>query len=414
MQAPVGLIPPPPNAPGRAGPRRPPRWPWFVGGSLLALVVALVVAREPLLRGLIESKASSMGLTLRFDDVEAGLGEIKITGVRFGLKGQTVLSGEAPSLTFKLGFFRLDRVTAERPKIALTGTIPELTAALSRWRTKHGGDPIDVASDQFTLEGRDTAQSGPWLSVVGSATPTAWGGTLRSSNPQIFGVGIGATIVGWSSNKQALSLWMGEGNGAATHTRLDILPALTPTARLTMRNAPLNSLTQPLGLPSITGATFDAQAEMIFPPGQGMQGKASGALRGLALPGNEWSGLVLGSQTSVATLLVGSPDGRQVQFKNLTVQSGGLAMQGNADLAHQGPAGTFKGRLDGAVPCAMLAQNAATAGLGSVVGGLVGVVANAAIGGNVTISVAFDFATQNPRAGLVQPVIGVGCNLRVP
>jgi hypothetical protein len=112
--------------------------------------------------------------------------------------------------------------------------------------------------------------------------------------------------------------------------------------------------------------------------------------------------------------VVSNPEGTQVTFDGLSVQSGGMGMQGSASWTRQATGGALQGQLAGVVPCGMMARNAVAAGLGGPLGNLAGAVVGAAIGGQVTIALGFQFDTQNPRAGRVSPQIGVGCNLQVP
>lgn len=408
-----GLIPPPPpQRPG--GRRRPARWPWALGGVAVVALLLLIAAHRPILRWLIEDRADRLGLSLRYDDLEVGLGEVRLTGARIGLRGQSVLSGETPTLRIALGFFSIERVTMDRGRLAVIGPLPTVATALARWRTEHGGGSgVELAATAIALDLRDAPTAAPWLSVTSaSATPTSWGGTLTTRDLTLFGAPLGAQSFGWSTGQRQLSLWLGDGSVDRSPARLELLGTAPPAARLVVRAAPLTTFTDPLGLPSVRGATLDAQVDLAFPSGQGLQGKMQGSLRGLALPGAEWSSLVLSAPTAFGAQLVGTPDGTRVQFQKLTVQNGALVAQGTAELQHQGGAGALRGRLDGQVPCGMFAQNMAASVIGGGLGELVGAVAGAAIGGAVTLNVTFDFDTRAPRNGQVRPVIGVGCGLR--
>jgi uncharacterized membrane protein YebE (DUF533 family) len=139
----------------------------------------------------------------------------------------------------------------------------------------------------------------------------------------------------------------------------------------------------------------------------------SGALRGVRLPGAEWSGLVLGP-TTFGSRITGAADASRVAFEGLTVQSGGMTAQGNATWVRQPVGGLLQGQFAGAVPCGMLVGNAVAANIGGALGNMAGIVAGAALGGQVSISVAFQINTQDPRNNTVTPQIGVGCSLQMP
>lgn len=387
----------------------------MLGGGVAALLVLAIAAHRPLLRLLIEQQASSLGLSLRFEDLSVGFGTLSITQARFGLLGQKTLVGEAASVEFEPSLFGSSRVTAKDGRVTILGSLRTALEGVSRWRSEHGERAgIEVASRNVTLEFRDDAASAPWFTLVGiNAYPSGQGGLLRATQTSVYGLGIGQVSIGWTSRKEGLSLWLGEGGESTSHSRMEVLSSSTPTLRVALKGAPLGSLAQPLGLPATTAAALDAQAELVFPAGQGLQGKMGGALRGVSLAGTEWSGLVLGP-TTFGSQIVGTPDASKVSFPGLTVQSGGMGMQGNAEWTRHQGGGALQGQLAGAVPCGMLARNAVAAGLGGPLGNIAGAVVGAAVGGQVTISLAFQFDTRDPRAGVVTPVVGVGCNLQVP
>jgi hypothetical protein len=411
MQPAPGWVPPPPAA-RRAPSRAPVRWSLVLGGGLAGLLLVALLAHRPLLRWVIERQASSLGLSLRFDELSVGFGTVSVTGARFGLLGQKLLVGEAETLEFEPSLFRASRVTARKGRIVVVGPIRTALEGVSRWRSEHGKSTgIEVACRDTSIELRDEATSPPWLLVSGaSATPSGRGGLLRSAGVSVFGVGVGPVSVGWMSRSQGLSLWLGEAGESASHSRLELLSSSTPTVRVTLQAAPLASLAQPLGLPSTVTAALDAQAELAFPAGQGLIGKMNGTARGVRVAGAEWSGLTLGPVTFGSRIL-GTPDASRVVFDGMTVQSGGMTMQGGIDWTRQPVGGILRGQLAGAVPCGMLVGNAVAAGVGGALGNLAGTVAGAAVGGQVTISVAFQFDTRAPQAGTVTPQVGVGCNL---
>ena len=416
MQPSPGWIPPAP-AGRRPAARRPssPRWPFFLGGGLAGLLVLALLVHRPLLRWIIENQAASLGLSLRFDDLSVGLGPVSVSDARFGLVGQKLLVGEASSLEFAPSLFSSSRVTAKDGRITVVGPLRSALEGVSRWRSAHGDSSgIEVAGRNMTFELRDEATSAPWLRITGaSATPSGRGGLLRAAGVAVFGAGLGPLSIGWTSRSQGLSLWLGEAGEAASHSRMELLSSSTPTVRITLQKAPLGSLAQPLGLPSTLAAAVDGQAELAFPAGQGLQGKMSGALRGVRLPGAEWSGLVLGP-TTFGSRITGAADASRVAFEGLTVQSGGMTAQGNATWVRQPVGGLLQGQFAGAVPCGMLVGNAVAANIGGALGNMAGIVAGAALGGQVSISVAFQINTQDPRNNTVTPQIGVGCSLQMP
>lgn len=414
MQPAPGWIPPPPANRRPSSQRRVPVLA-VLGGLLGLLTVGALAAHRPLLKWMIDAQASALGLSLRYDELEVGLGTVSITKARFGLLGQKTLVGEAARVDFDPSLFGASRVTAQDGRVIGVGPLRTILEGVSRWRSRHGDTSgIEVAGRNLTLELRDDAAGAPWLQLTGaSATPSGKGGLLRAAQTTVFGLGVGATSLGWQSRSQGLSLWLGEAGEAASHSRMEVLSTSTPTVRVAMKNAPLASLAQPLGLPGAGGASVDAQAELVFPAGQGMQGGFKGVVQGVTLAGTEWSGLTLGP-TQFGSKVVSNPEGTQVTFDGLSVQSGGMGMQGSASWTRQATGGALQGQLAGVVPCGMMARNAVAAGLGGPLGNLAGAVVGAAIGGQVTIALGFQFDTQNPRAGRVSPQIGVGCNLQAP
>lgn len=382
-----------------------------LGGVFGVLLILSAAAYRPILRAVIESQASSLGLSLRFDDFSVGFGTASISKVRFGLLGQSTLVGEAATIEFEPSLFGTSRITAKDGRITIVGPLRTSLEAVSTWRSKHGErSGIEVASRNILLEFRDDTASPSWLSLNGVNTyPSGQGGLFRATQTTLYGMNLGQLSVGWLSRKEGLSLWLGEGGEASSHSHMEVLSSSTPTLRFLLKGAPLGSLSQPLGLPGSIGASLNAQAELMFPPGQGLQGKMSGAFQGVSLAGTEWSGLTLG-QTTFSSTIVGAADASKVSFPGLTVQSSGMGLQGNVDWARQQGGGILQGQLAGMVPCNMLIRNMA-AGIAGPLGGIAGAVLGAAVGGQVSLSLGFHFDTRDPRSGVVTPVVGVGCNL---
>jgi hypothetical protein len=193
--------------------------------------------------------------------------------------------------------------------------------------------------------------------------------------------------------------------------------ATPPTAQVELRPTRLEQLAGPLGVAlPVQGVTASAKARLQLPATLGggpIEGEVSSALDGFVPPHPvELNGFIFGDRTTLDTKLSVSPDGSTVTLTDTVVEAGAFRLKGGGRIERQTDHAIVRMDLSGNLSCSAVADAAARARIGSVLGRLLGKTAKKVFSGSVAVRVRVLADTRNLPAASVERQIGIGCGLK--
>lgn len=392
-----------------------------IGAPVLALL-ALVIAFGPITGCVVRQRAARLGVELDFDRVELGWGTLRVERARAGLEGVRGVSVRADVVRVERDGFDISSITGEGITVLAEGSAAERALELGAWSSDHRetfrlrGTLKDV---RISFRARPAAQ--PWLSVTGGGLDSdGKGARFRASAASIAGTALGPVGASWAITQAGMTLAIGKELPAEAPILIELRTAAkAPSMDLSLRPVRLPLLASSLGVAGVPpGGTVLGTANLTFAReggGHVIDGNGSFQIDGWVPPHpKELNGIVSGKRTTMATKLHVPADRSRVELSALTVAAGSLKLAGSGTIVPEGDHAIAKLTLAGSIACAALARSVASDGLGSLLGGLAGDVAQRSIEGNANVTVAIEADSRDLRAVKMSPTLGVGCSMRFP
>jgi hypothetical protein len=244
------------------------------------------------------------------------------------------------------------------------------------------------------------------------------GASVAATGVRVAGVDLGRVGTSWSGDSSQVTLGFGEPDLANAPVTIEVAYALPePKATIILKPTALERLAAPLGVAlPVEGVTASGTAELSFgsdPTRGAIQGSLQGTFEGYSPPvPKEVSSFVFGKTTHLRTKLAISDDRKRVELSETHVEHGAFKLDGGGRLDRHATHATIGIDLEGKLRCTDLADAAARAQVGGVVGGLLGGAARLAVKGSVAIKLKIEADTRNLAAAKLNKTIGIGCGLK--
>jgi ADP-dependent NAD(P)H-hydrate dehydratase / NAD(P)H-hydrate epimerase len=373
--------------------------------------VTWYVIRECRMRG-VQVDPAAIELTSRM---------VRLRDTRFTLIGVTSLGAHADTIEVELSSFAPTHVAIHGLGLELNGTVTAAADEAGQWVAAHKESyelPLQV--DGLTLLWRDERKSLPWLSLhKATLAPEPGGACLKTREVTIWGKNFKQVVTAWKNDKPEVVIGIGADDPANAAIRIDLTRSAPYALKVAWKQAPLTDLASILGITmpprgiSAEGVVELHAADLIAP----VDGSVHLVLHNFVPPHPaELNGVVTGNHTTVDSKLTISQDRSKVALSDAKVVAGSFQLDGTGQVQRVESYGLIGLKLSGTIPCSSISV-AAAAGrmgkLGSLLGGLIGDVAQRALTGVIAVSVTIDADTRNMDAIKVEDRIGIGCSLRL-
>lgn len=420
----------------------------IIGLLLIGVAVYLLQNAPRWIHDKTIAEARIRGIELTLGSVDLDWDRVQLKHFEFSLIGVPGVRGRVELLQVDLDELTPTRVGARGVRLDVEGSAAALAMTISEW-TKTYPTLLLIPAKASAVDVRWRPQPGEpeWLSIENAVIePTINGGTLSASKVQVFDLEIGfddATIkknpsgasvtasqvsvagvelgnvgTSWSGDLSHIQLGFGEQDLAHAPVTIDVAYAQPePKATILLRPTPLERLAAPLGVAlPIEGVTASGTAELRFgqDPTQGaITGQLQGTFEGYAPPvPKEVSSFVFGETTYLRTDLRISDDRKVVELSNTRAEHGAIKLTGAGRIDRHPTHAAIELEMKGSLRCTDLADAAARAQVGGVVGGLLGSAARLAVRGSVAVKLKIEADTRNLAAAKLHKTIGIGCGLK--
>lgn len=384
-------------------------------------VVAALTFFDDFVRERVLQEARARGVLLdRVGTVSVWFGSASLADVAFRLEGVPSLSGSVEQIDVVLADWTPKRLNAERVRISVVGSAADLALQLAGWTARHPqAYALPVSARGVDLAWRSGPTDDPWLVLQGGSMVEAPPSVLFSAaGARVYGVDIGSVGASWSKREDSIVMGFGDADPDQAALRLEVRHTLgQPEASVRLKRTPLEQLAGPLGVAlPVEGVSVEGTAELRF-PGVTKPGPISGTLD-ILLPGFipphplELNGFLFGEGTRFKTDFTVGADRRRVELTSSEVTAGAFRLKGDGLIQRMEDYAALQMSLSGSLSCAAVADSAAKARLGSVLGRLLGSAARQVLEGSVRVRVQILGDTRNLDAAKVTRQIGVGCGLK--
>lgn len=397
------------------------RWLRWLLATLGVAVVAGLLAARPLLGWGLQRWAEQQGVTLQFERLGLEPGALVLEGVQLQVQALPMLHFASSRAMFHVKQTTPERLHLEAPRVTFTGTPQEAQQHLGRWLQGLRLPPgLGLSASSLTLVARTPGAPTPWLALEGASASSLPGGGHRLSWNQLQAhttrFPSGQLFVTPAEGGYELSLLEPP---SSLPFRLFLHPQPQPSLLLQIRRFPLRTLAD-LGLqvpPDLQRVELEGSLESSLTLGEPMLGKLHLEAHGYTPPHPpEVSALVKGDRTVVNAELSYQPESLgkgSLALAPLVVTSGRLQLKGSGSAAVEQDHLTFKGTLNGGLPCKDVARSAARADLGDLLGGFAGGLAGG-LAGTIQLSVQMEVDSRNLKAASLRTGITPRCSLSLP
>lgn len=388
----------------------------LIGGSIIVLLFLL----KPMIRDRIVEEARRRGVDLTPGDVSVWFGTASLSNSRFQLLNVRGISGHVDALDVMLSGFDPKRLAAEGVQLDVVGSAADLVLDVGEWVKNHpDAFQVPMSARRIDVTWRPDPTTAPWLVVQGgSLTEFTGGKQFTAERAQVAGIQIGQIGAAWTTSNASINMGFGKADLANAPVRVQVAHAATPpTATITLMPTSLEELAGPLGVSlPIKGVTVSGVAELAFTQAieRGpIQGRLRALFDGFVPPHPvELNGFIFGDATTFSTTFAIPADRDQVVFTNSEVTAGAFKLRGGGRLVHSGDHGTLHMDLSGNLSCRAVADAAAKARFGTVLGRLLGDTAKRVLQGSVAVRVTVDADTRSLDQARIGRQIGIGCGLK--
>jgi hypothetical protein len=394
----------------------------LLGGALL--VAGLVWFAHHWLWLEIRSQAEARGIQLDGCELEIGWQRVTLRQCQFASSregtGQAIrwpfgsarVSGRIDEVEVGLSSLQPERVRVRGAEVNVRGDVPwqELFRSIPASDTAALELPIDVQNTRLTWITGDSPQ--PWL--VLSALEYHSGTEQLAAELSVVGLmghlglqqGNLLITLGESERpKVRLNLRAGAGQQRA---ELGIDLTSLPLTELEGPWLVLSDALRPVQVDGRLSVAVPLGSSAVLPGGD-----VRLRLSGLQFPiPREVEGLVYGSPPKLSGKFSLTRSLDRASFRELTFQTGSLAMQGSAKLELAGEGVAIEANLSGPLSCVSIAESAARAHASSVLAQWAKEVAKRTLKGSVQVVAALQAHSSDLPHARVLTSIGVGCGLQ--
>lgn len=377
-------------------------------------VAGFALGAPSIVSSLVVSRAASMGIKLMPGELSLDTSSITLSKPRFGLVGTEVFSATADKIVIKLSGLSPESIAITNLRGALIGSTGTVLSGLSTWQQgADGGDPLpSLSAPGALLTWHDNASVAPWASVTGDVAASRSSGTFHVKQLIALGQTTSTLTLGWVSTTSGLTLAPNANAAEATVQLVLAKGGSSPTAKIVAKQAPLAQFGA--ALPAILkAATINGEMNLQFAKTGAITGTLDASLRGYSLPIPRELGGLISAETKVTGQISADPSAAVTNINPLKLSSGSLSVSGPATLRNEPGRSVFSAQLQGATPCAGMATAVANNSLGSMLGGLVGAVANTALNGNINLALTINADTSKLAAATITPSFSTNCGLNL-
>lgn len=398
-----------------------------VGIALLAGIA--YVAVRPLVERRVIAEAKARGVVLVIGGLGFDWSSVHVDDARFELIGVRGLSGKIDRIDVGLDGTTPTRVALTAPQVLIEADPLALMNDLKRFReqfpgtvsaAKTGGPskPLPIGATNLSLSWK--VPSSKWfdLNLMGAtaayAEPTA---SIVGANATLNGKPVGPLGLYVDAMHWLITLGFDQADPRAAPVRIDLVPdATAPSVKLALAKAPLPRLLATVGA-SIPEQPIGLSGTAELTTGPNWSGEAKGTsaftIEGFVPPHPvELDAFVFGTTTTTSTNLWLSADHGSMRLEDVRVRAGAFALAGKGTLQQVDDHGTLDLGLQGDLGCGALADAAAHAHLGAIVGEWVGNAARENLKGSVHVWVRVTADTRDIAHARVARSIGIGCGLK--
>lgn len=396
-----------PNTPSRSF----ARWALLILGGA---VVAGLLAAHPLAEWTIRQWATSQGITLNFQRLHLETGLVVLENVEVQLPALEKIQVSASQAMFHVKHWQLESLHLESPQLTFQGTPQEAMQRLPSWlQTKPLPFGIPVTNSPAYLIGKDPKTGAPWGRIEGASfQPSGQGYQIQFQQLQAEGVSLPGFQFFWNRQPDGYEISFVEPPNSSPLQILFFPNAPEPALRLNLRRTPASALTG-WGL-SVSDSIKKVEVEGSIEVGlvqASPKGKLKLDLYGYTPPHPpEVDALVRSERTSVEAEVQFFLQERVIDFTKISATTGKLRLQGTGKARLPSTYATFKGSLQGALPCREIARTAANSTLdgflGEVAVGLTGL-----LQGSVQLSVQIEADSRNLAAASLQTNMTPRCSI---
>lgn len=396
------------------------------GATALAVLAGIAAVTALLLlpgfiRDRVIEEARRRGIIIeKLEDVDVWFGSASFRGMSFRFEGVTGFSGTAEQVDVLLSGWDPSRVDAEGVDVRIAGSAATLALELTQFTARHPEVYVArFAARRVTVTWKAEPEQPAWLVLRdGALRELPDGAEFIAPSATVAGVSVGAVGARWRADRDSVHMGLGSADPAAAPVLVDVEHAFAkPRATVTLSPTPLEDLTGPLGEEfGKDDITVSGSAEMTFDRGVeagAVTGSMEVVLDGYVPPHPvELNGFIFGRKTTFSTLFDVSEDRTTVDLTDSKVTAGSFRLRGGGKVERRDDHGVLRLDLKGKLSCSAVADSAARARLGSVLGRMLGDAAKRVVQGSVGVRVVIRADTRNLSDARVDRTIGVGCGLR--
>lgn len=409
----------------RAPKRRWLRAALVILGVLVVAAVALALVAPIYIEDRIHEEARARGVVLAFRDVDVGLSEVVLDGVRVSLVGVPDLEAQAERIEVGHDDWVPRSVRARGLSIALLGT--GVLDQLSAWKSANP----KALSAPLEAEGATVE----WHPVKGAAAALTFGDARVAVSPEEGIIGAkqavfmsraaGPVQIAWTSEDGGFEVAIRPQAAPLSAIKVDIVSAKDASARerprvkMALARTPLAPLQKALGIPKGSeGIQVEGEVEMPLPSLESpakVEGSVRLSVKGYVPPHpKELNGILFGDVTKVRADFALAPDFSEAELSQVQVEAGALLLTGLGSVERDGFDANVSLTLKGAIPCTSLATSAAVANLGRDLGKIAGGLAAGALRGNVSVLLSVEAKASDIQNAKISQSARVGCKVSLP
>jgi hypothetical protein len=390
-----------------------------VGAILALLLIAALIAFEPVKRWFVVERAREHGVELSLGDVDLSWDGIVLHDFSFVLVGVDGIRAEVGRLELTLDDGEPQRVDIDGVKADARGSATELMLALTSWAKEHPALlRLPAKGTKIDVRWRPDPAGDVWLAIDDATiSPSDDGGRLEADNVEVVGFDLGRVGAVWRGDAAKVDIGFGTDSLDDAPVRAVVRHALEqPEATMTLRPVPLETLAGPLAfLLPIRGVIASGNAKLRWiEPGidAPIEGHIDAKFVGYRPPVPlEVQQFVFGDTTEVSTDIALDRPRKNIRMNAIEVKHGAFRLKGDGKIERGAKHARAKLKLSGSLSCAQLAKAAALGRIGGPAGSIIGTVAGRVVVGSVGVTIGVDASTANLAGAKITRSIGVGCGI---
>ena len=391
----------------------------FVLAALVAIsALAVVLGYRRLVTWYVIRACRARGVMIEPQAIEASSSLIRLRDTRFTLAGVPSLGANATTIEVALQRFAPVRVDIHGLSLELAGPVAAVTGEVGDWMTaQKASAELPLQADGVDLTWRDERKAPAWMTVQKAIlSPEPGGKRIHAPHVWIAGTAVKQVSVSWKLEQPDVAISIGADDPASAPIRIELTRRAPYFVKVAWKPLPLIDLATQLGITmQPRGILTDGNAELRWSdPLAPMEGSVHLVLEGFVPPHPaELNAIVTGTRTVIDSKLSIPQDRSRAGLSEVKIVAGSLQLDGTGQVQRVENYGLIGLKLTGTIPCTSIAKTAMVGRLGTLLGGLVGDLAQRSLIGVITVNVSIDADTRNLGAARVEDRVGIGCKLRL-